>query len=492
MLCLRSTGGSPSITASIAATGTIVQKPWEDFIWGGSPTTGGQWPFGITNRTGQMRFGNVRKSKIARTITTLPATEFLGPPDGGTDLDANTDLLTSFSPKYQKGVTGIVSGCAHPGDFGAPVTPPGNVPILWRGVFQTGTENGPNHVSFKNLAFTSYGGVIQGECTTRIHYENIYITACTRGITHLSNCYYGRLEKFVIAAFTAGSSQSWGIGLFAASGVDIINDVNFGSQCSATAGIAIQGGAFLSSVYMNTVSGQWGLYCQGGDMWMSDCGFGDEGGAGLQDAGAFFAGCNMIDWRGGGVFPISAASGTAAVRIDGGTHYKFDVDMGAAPGSSSALIKFVTPALYRVELPQPYQGQGLDPAIPWTDGSGDIEITPLEKGGRTVWNATGSGSITCQWYTSADHFGVPIAQGASGGPTGPDFSCHTIVITDGPPVLTGTTPLIPPTNASGHTRRIVAPSTHAITWAGNTVAAGHSAVFESNGTSTWDRVSADV
>ena len=54
-------GASPTATASIAATGTVVQNPWEDFIMGasgGGVTNSCTWPLGWGNLTDPLEWGN--------------------------------------------------------------------------------------------------------------------------------------------------------------------------------------------------------------------------------------------------------------------------------------------------------------------------------------------------------------------------------------------------------------------------------------------------
>lgn len=489
-------GGAPSITVSnTGGTGAIVQKPWEDFIVGGSANGPSRWPLANQDFGPPMQWGCFRKSKSIRTGN-LPSTEFVA-----ADVDTNADLVISFDPAYRSGLTGIIGACGHPVDFNVILGAPCNSYIPWRNIFQTVTENAPVCV-FKSLTFGSYGAAISAECAQNLDtFDCKFITR--KGVLRHNNSYYGRdvRPNFTTEPYNAGNaSHTWGLARTLTSGLGEIEQPIFSDPVQGTAAIVGNGagGTTVRDLKINTVNGAIGLF------WSNDsqgsifinCGMGTEAGGGGLDTLAIFNLCSDIEWRGGGLY---VAAGTAAsganVLIDGGCHYRFNFDPAAVPGGVTAHFTCPSAPVYPIEIGSTYQGQGLQNALPWSDGTAPVVLTELETNGRSVWDATGSGSITCQWFTSANGAGTPIAEGASGGPTGPDFSCRTIVITDSGSHLTGTTLLIAPTFFAGYRRRIVAPS-HAITFgaatgATVTIAAGKSAEVESNG-SGWERVTADV
>ncbi|HEY2598588.1 MAG TPA: hypothetical protein VGJ79_08925, partial [Candidatus Dormibacteraeota bacterium] len=144
--------------------------------------------------------------------------------------------------------------------------------------------------------------------------------------------------------------------------------------------------------------------------------------------------------------------------------------------------KAISPPANPLRVLGSYQGKGLEPPVPWSDGSVDVIIEPLEKNGRSLWDATGSGTITCQWFKAIT-------------PTGPDFSCRSIVITDtGSHLSTGTNILVPTTFA-GHERRLVNSTLQPLIFGASTgskitVAAGKTALLLSNGAG-WERGTLD-
>jgi hypothetical protein len=476
-------GGSPTISVSgTGGTGAIVQHPWEDFIMGASSRALGLWPYGSTDEGPPMAWGNFRKSNTARTGN-LPSTEFLVG-----DCDSNTDLLVSFNPAYLTGATGVVGACGHPTDFNVTLGAPCNSLLMFQNVFITTKENGPV-CTFKNLNFTPFAG-IRAECS-----QNTNTFDCTfttrKGITRTNNSYYGKdiRPTFVTQKYQAGNcSHSWGSCRTITSGAGVTDNPLFAGPVQGTAAIILNGSGacMVRDLLINTVNGPFGIVdsndAQGSQF--LNCGIGTESGGGGLDTLAVFNNCNNISWTGGGLFVAAgtAASG-CALLIDSGLGHRFNFDMASIPTGVTALVSCPQAPSATIVLEQPYQGQGLENPVPWSDGTAPVMVLPLETNGRTTWNATGSGNITCQWYAAAS-------------PTGPDFSCRTIVITDTNSHLTGTTPVVAPTFAAGYERVVVAPPTDAITFGASsgatvTIAAGKRAWVQSNGAG-WERVTADV
>lgn len=494
-------GSAPTITASnTGGTGAVVQRWWEDFIMGAS-AAGGNWPLGTTNGGPAMQWGNFRLSSTAHTITTMPSTEF----SYSTDLHSDTLMLLSFAPANLSDLTGVLVTTNSPLTFGISLGGTGVGLLMWRNVFSNGTEAGGG-VTFKNINFRTVEAV-QAECSNQVNDENCNFN-CQKGITRVNNSFYwhSTSASYQTGSFNAGNaSHCWGSAALDVSGIGVIDSPNFGSQDSSNVGLVFNGssGCVIRNLSINTINGYVGMILRGGggsqsDFLLHNVGLGSEGGAGAIDTMVILDQLENFIWQGGGLFPLTNITNGYSLLIDGGAHYRIGIDFAAGPGNVTSHIG--SPAggspIYPVILESAYQGQGLESALPWSDGSIDVVIATLESNGRTAWNATGSGSITCQWFTSANGSGVPVAQGAGGGPTGPDFSCRTIVITDTGVHLTGTTAVVAPTKAAGHRRRILNSTLQSLTFGASTgatvtIAAGKTAEVESNG-SGWERVTSDT
>lgn len=377
-------GGTAAHVASVAATGAVVQNWWEDFIWASSSGPG-QWPFGVTDGSGPMRFGNLRLSATARHTGTgsysLPTTEFVA-----ADCDANTDLLTSFAPTYTTSSSYpravVMSACGNPSAHGLGfIATPCNVWMMWRNAI--GVEGAPN-LFLKNIAIATFGDCLVAECAIGLQTDGCYFQG-GKGITALNNGYYGRHvnESFYVAGDNSRAGHSWGLCLGLTCGVAILDNLNW-VACSCAVGIVIAGSGAtkLSNCKINTVSGQVGLYVSGGDLEMDNLGMGDEGSGGTNDSLMLFDNCQNVSWYGGGAFPIGAGPSAAAVRIDGGTQYVFNVDLAAVVGGVGALVKFVSAPVNPLRLESAYQGQGIEPVAQWANGTGvSIVLTSQELSG---------------------------------------------------------------------------------------------------------------
>lgn len=495
-------GGAPTITASnTGGTGAVVQHWWEDFIMGGSATSG-DWPLNIFNGGPGMQWGNFRLSSTAHTITTMPSTEFLY----ASDVLSDTLMLVSFAPANLSDLTGVLAITHSPLTFGVNLSGQGSGLLMWRNIFFNGTEAGGG-ATFKNINFRTIEA-IQAECTNQVNDENCNFN-CQKGITRVNNCFYWHSTNatYQTGHFNTGNvSHCWGAAAITASGIALVDNPNFGSQDSSNVGLIFSGspGCLIKNLIINTINGYCGLILRGGggaqsDFLLHNVGLGSEGGVGgVIDTVAIFDSLQNLVWQGGGLFPLTNVGSGYSLLIDGGAHYRMCIDLAAGPGNVTSHLGSPAGAapVYPVILDSAYQGQGIENALAWSDGSIDVVVTTLESNGRTVWNAVNNGSITCQWFTSANGSGIPIAQGAGGGPTGPDFTCRTIVITDTGAHLTGLTAVVAPTKAAGHRRRILNSTLQSITFgaaagATVTIAAGKTAEVESNG-SGWERVTPDT
>lgn len=379
--------GTANLIASVSATGAVVQPWWENFLWGGDSGQG-QWPYGSTDTTGPMRFGNMRLSRTARytgSSYALPTTEFVA-----ANADTNTSLMTSFAPAYTTSsaypATGVVCASGDAAVLGLPVSVPANVMTFFRATLNTGTESGPA-AKFTSIALQSWGGCLMGEDAIGVQTDSCSFIG-GKGITLINNAYYSRHvnNTFIIGGSNVRNGYTWGVALVQNAGIAIVDNANFQS-CGGVAGFVLSGSGatVIRDSKINTVTGYFGIYTSAtpGDLILSNIGFGDEGGTGVQDSLFLLAGCQMVSWIGGGAFTLASASSSAPVTIDGGAQYIFRVDLATAPGSSSALVKFLSAPSTPVRLESTYQGQGLEPPAPWATGTGvSVTLDSNEISGR--------------------------------------------------------------------------------------------------------------
>ena len=424
----------------------------------------------------------------------MPATEFLVG-----DRDANTLLMISFDPAYRTGLCGIVGTTHDPGFSGYPLAGPGSIYLPWRNIISTVGQG--VRCDFKNLVLAGMEG-ITGEFANFLNTYNCSF-ATRKGITRVNNDYYYEdiNPRFDTSPYNTGNaSHNWGIACLDTSGLGKIEGANFTSQDGSSAALVLNGASNVTvrDFFINTVNGWVGIFANSsGDLLFDNVGMGSENGTiNTIQALAIFNDNTNVNWNGGGLYPLTNCLRQCNVLIDKGAgntgpagtggQYRFNFDL--AGHSTYIASHFSCPPghapTFPIILESAYQGRGIEGIYPWSDGYANVVVQPLETNGRSVYATTSSAAITCQWMTP---------QPGSVG-TGPDFSCGTIIITDAGAFLTGTTVCNPPPNFSfaGYTRRCVAPSTYAITFFGVTVAAGHSAILQSNGTATWDRVTADV
>lgn len=386
------------VKASHAFSGTIVQKWYENFLYGatsGPASYPGEW----TGTSGIMSVASIRFSNAARYAGTgySPSTTQLA-------FDASTTLLMNFDPAYRfaPGSWWIVANGRHP-TFGQ------NCDTFYpmHNIVSTLTEN-TGSVTIEDMYIASNSKAIYCEGAQQNAFRRLQIsgTQCFRAT---NNSYYGTYKDIIIlgsANHAGNTANSYGFALTGTSGLAYMENVTFQS-CAGDWGFIINAGSCtLKKCDINTCNGQGGLLSRGAnDNTYESCGWGDEGGVMLL-TGTLFDQCTKTIWNMGGVFNANGGSGTSCVLIDGGTDYDFNFDI--AQVVAGGMITFISPPVdidgtpVAVRVLGRYQGQGLFVLKgQWSDGTGPLIVVPQEINGAGPITFPSDANYTPPWNAQA-------------------------------------------------------------------------------------------
>lgn len=435
------------LTNTAAQTGTIVQKPWEDFTIG---YQNGTWPLGFeAGLGGSLLISSIRlSSKCQYTSTFSPSSTELktGAGDGGT-----VALVINFDPTYMlfggawvQAYTGLYHSVGDPVYYFLGHSFVGDedvLPIISNAVVQ--------NLTFDYSSGDGFGEGIYCYAGNSVTMRNVAIAGPSKGITIVGG-YDHIIDRCFISASIANQSHSWCIGIVENPG----GTLNRFTACTLNGGyvtFATTNGGFYENCFINTGPTLTGMYCVTstpdnlGNLIMINCIWDDET-IMTSDSGAYISGIATVRLIGNTV-QGTGSSACTLYKIGNCGYVEIDDIFSLLTGTNPGIITFTSPLTNNVPiiLTNRYNEQGNVVPVLNPDGYGPIIIPFQEQFGKLAVNFSSNANLNL---------------------TGDQQLYGIVNITDSGPVLTGPVEVIFPYLTAGYKRIVINSTAQTLTFIG--------------------------